>query len=179
MAATLTAMVRQQSRVLAGTTIGVLAMLAVVSYPLLTGEGPLSGPPLWLVGVQLAAGLLLHLVLEAVGYRAAAVPPGTPEEEVHRIAVAAFQSRTLLRIAAAESIGVVSLAVAFVLGGGGVWTGYVTGAAVSVALIGVHGWPWSRPIDRTEAALQRDGTRVGLREAFGLPPRRTGAVQEL
>lgn len=172
-------MVRQQSRVLAGTTIGVLAMLAVASYSLLTGEEPLAGPPLWLVGAQLVAGLLLHLVLEAVGYRAAAVPPGTPDEEASRIAVAAFQSRALVRIAAAESIGVVSLAVAFVLGGAGAWPGYLTGAAVSAALVGVHGWPWSRPVDRTEAALQRDGARVGLREAFGLPSRRSGAVQEL
>ena len=172
-------MVRQQAQVLTSATIAFLVALGVVSYSLLVGDEALAGPPLGLLGAQLVAGVVVHLLSEAVGYRAPAVPAGTPGEEAHRIAVAAYQSRTMLRIATAESIAVVSLAVAFVLGGAGAWPGYVTGAAVSAVLVGVHGWPWSRPVDRTEAALERDGVRVGLREAFGLPPRRTGAVREL
>lgn len=172
-------MVRQQAQVLTSATIAFLVALGVVSYPLLVGDGSPAVPPLALLGGQLVAGVVVHLLCEAVGYRAAAVPPGTPDEEARRAAVAAYQSRTLLRIAVAESVAVVSLAVAFVLGGAGAWPGYVTGAVVSAVLVAVHGWPWSRPVDRTEAALERDGARVGLREAFGLPPRRTGAIREL
>jgi hypothetical protein len=172
-------MVKQQAQVLAGATIGFLVMMGVLSYSLLASGETLTAPPWVLVGAQLVAGLVVHLVCESVGYRVPAVPPGTPEAEGTRLGVAAYQSRALLRIALSEAIAVASLAGAFVVGGGGAWPLYLVGAGVSVVLLAVHGWPWSRPVDRIETALERDGARVGLREAFGLRPRLTGAVREL
>jgi hypothetical protein len=172
-------MVKQQAQVLAGATIGFLVMMGVLSYSLLASGETLSAPPWWLVGAQLGAGLVVHLACEAIGYRVPAVPPGTPEPEGTRIGVAAYQSRAILRIALSEAIAVASLAGAFAIGGAGAWSVYLVGAGVSMILLVVHGWPWSRPVDRIETALERAGARVGLREALGLQPRLTGPIQEL
>lgn len=172
-------MVRQQSRVLAASTIGTLVVLGVVSYVVLAPDpGDLAAPPWWLLVAQALAGVALHLLLDAVGYRTPAVRPGTPPEEAQRAGVAAYTSRTVVRLALSETVALVSLALAFA-GDAEDWPGYVTGALVSVALLVVHVWPWSRPVDRTRASLERDGARVPLREAFRLEPKLTGPIQEL
>lgn len=172
-------MVRQQSAILAASTIGMLVVLGVISYVVLAPDlADLTAPPWWLLGGQLVAGLALHLLLDAVGYRTPAVRPGTPPEEAQRAGVAAYTSRTVVRLALCETVALVSLALVFAWGAEE-WPGYVTGAAISVVLLVVHVWPWSRPVDRTRASLERDGARVPLREAFGLEPKLTGPIQEL
>jgi hypothetical protein len=159
--------------------MSMLVIIGVITYTVLAPDGAaLVAPPLWLVGAQLVAGLAIHLVLDAVGYRVPAVRPGTPTDEAQRTGVAAYTSRTVLRLALSESVALASLALVFVLGGHQ-WLGYVSGAVVSLVLLAVHVWPWSRPIDRTLAGLQLDGARVPLREAFGLEPELTGPIQEL
>ena len=45
---------------------------------------------------------------------------------------------------------------------------YAVGALVSLVLMGVHVWPWSRPVGRTADALERAGQPSYLREAFGI-----------
>ncbi|MFC4784321.1 hypothetical protein ACT8ZV_07590 [Nocardioides sp. MAHUQ-72] len=172
-------MVKQQTQVLTGATIALLVVLGVVAHNALVTEEPLAPPPLWLLATQGVAGLAAHLLCDTIGYRAPALAPSTPREDATRIAVASFQSRLMLRIALSESIALMSLSAGFVLGGAGAWPAYLSGAAVSAVLLAVHCWPWSRPVDRTERALAREGARVELRQAFGLEPRLTGPIQEL
>ena len=54
---------------------------------------------------------------------------------------------------------------------------YLGGAVVSLVLMAVHVWPWARPVGKVADALEADGRRSGLREAFGLSP--AGPIQRL
>jgi hypothetical protein len=69
------------------------------------------------------------------------------------------------RFAFSEAIAIVSIAAAFWLAEGG-FLGYVTGALVSLALMVLQVWPTPRAVERTAAALERDGGTY-LREALG------------
>ncbi len=146
-----------------------LVLIAFAMYFVLaSSDDGLARPPLWLVAAQVGAGVLVHVVVETVGYRVRAIAPGTPEAEARTRSGGAFRSALILRIALAEAIAVASLAAAFVVESGG-FLGYVTGAVVSLVLVGFHGWPWTRPIDKTTESLERDGARSYLREQLGLP----------
>jgi hypothetical protein len=169
----------QQTRVLAGALMGALVVIAVVMYVVLGAtEDVLAPPPLWLVAAQVVAGLAAHGFCEALGYRTRPLDPSLDADEARTVARARFQAGMILRFAVCEAIAIVSLAMAFVVGEGG-WLGYVTGAAVSLVLMAVHVWPWSRPVDRVRLALERDGASSGLGEDFGLSPRSAGPIQEL
>ena len=169
----------QQTRILAGALMSALVVIAVVVYVVLSAQQDvLALPPLWLIGAQVAAGLAVHTVVEAVGYRAPALDPALERDEALRQAQTSYQALMLTRFALCESIALASLAAAFILQEGG-WLGYVCGAVVSLALMAVHVWPGPRPIDKVQASLQRDGSRVPLREAFGLDHKLTGPIQEL
>lgn len=72
----------------------------------------------------------------------------------------------MLRFALCELIAIASLVLAFALEGG-ILT-YAIGAVVSLALMAVHVWPWSRPVTKVANALEAAGRTSHLREAFGL-----------
>ena len=131
-------------RVLGGFALAVLVALGVVVW-LGTGAEAFVAPPAWLVGVQVAAGVVVHLVLDRVGYRSAGDPEGLAP---------AFQSQAIVRMAFAETVAIVSVAAAFAERSVG-W--YAGGGAVSAVLILVHVWPWSRPLRRWRVAHQRAG----------------------
>jgi hypothetical protein len=169
----------QQTKILAGALMGALVVIAVVTYVVFNSrEDVLALPPVWMVAAQVAAGLVVHALVEAVGYRAPALDPSIDRDEALRQAQASYQTLMVTRFALCESIAIASLAGAFILREGG-WVGYVTGAAVSLTLMAAHVWPGSRPIDKVQTSLQRDGARVPLHEAFGLEPKLTGPIQEL
>jgi hypothetical protein len=166
-----------QLRTLAGSMMGSLVVIAVALYfVLVTPAHGLEAPPLWLLGAQVAAGVVVHLVVESVGYRARAIPPGTSEAEARILAAGAFTSGTMLRFALCESIALASVAAAFLVESGG-YAGYLTGAAVSLLLMSVHAWPGEGPISKTLTSLERDGARSYLREYLGLGT--VGPIQEL
>jgi hypothetical protein len=73
----------------------------------------------------------------------------------------------ILRFAVSEFIAIASIAAAFVLPDGDILT-YLGGAVVSLVLMGVHVWPWARPVGKTADALEASGRASGLREAFGV-----------
>lgn len=168
----------RQIQTLVGTMMWSLVLLAVVLVIALPAEDRFAAPPLWLLAAQFAAGGAIFVLVESVGYRTAAVDPEADQQSAMVQAFAAFQSGTILRFSLSELVALASLAAAFVIDGGSV-PGYATGAAVSLALIGYHAWPWSRPVDKTIASLERDGGRSHLRERLGLPPKLGGAIQEL
>lgn len=168
-----------QQRTLVGSMMGSLVIIAIALYfVLVTPSHGLEAPPLWLAGAQVAAGIVAHLLVESVGYRAPAIPPGTPEGEARTRAAAAFTTGNILRFGLCESIALGSVAAAFVVESGG-FVGYLTGAAVSLVLMAVHAWPGERPIGKIQASLERDGARSYLREQLGLDPRSYGPIREL
>ena len=154
-------------------------LIAVVIYVVLSAQQDvLALPPLWVFGAQAVAGVAVHTVVEAVGYRAPALDPSLDRDAALGRARASYQSLMITRFALCESIAIASLAGAFILEEGG-WVGYVSGAAVSLVLMAGHVWPGPRPIDKVQASLHRNGSRVPLREAFGLDHKLSGPIQEL
>ncbi len=168
----------RQIQLLTVAMMSSLVVLAVVVAVALPDDDRFAAPPLWLLAAQFGTGAALFALIETIGYRTVAVDPETDQQSAMTQAFAAFQSGTIVRFALSEVVAVGSLAAAFVIDDGGV-TGYATGAVVSLALMGYHAWPWSRPVDKTVARLERAGGRSHLREGLGLPHKPGGAIQEL
>jgi len=166
----------RQVQTLAGAVMGSLVMIAIalgIAFP----EGDrFDAPPLWLVAAQVAAAVVVHILVEALGYRSTAIHQETTEAEARTIAAHAFTTGTVLRLGLCESIALASVAAAFLVDSGG-YVGFLTGAAISLVLMAVHGWPGEGPIERTRTSLERDGARSYLREQLGLGA--VGPIQEL
>jgi hypothetical protein len=158
----------QQLRILALRLMGALPVIGVVLWAVLSATQDVWAlPPPWLMLAQVAAGVSVHFFNEAAGRRTPPIVAGLPREEAETTSRLAFQSAMVERFAFSEAIAIVSLAAAFWLAEGGI-LGYVTGALVSLALMVLHVWPTPRAVERTAAALERDGGTSYLREALGL-----------
>ena len=151
-----------------------MAGLVLIGFALFFVLGTKDTPPLWLVLAQLAAGAGVHVLLESIGYRARPLDPQLSDADAEQAAAAAWQSSMMLRFALSEAIAILSLVAAFVLEGGIV--AYAVGAVVSLALMAVHVWPWSRPVGKVADALEAAGRTTHLREAFGVPA--PGPIQQ-
>ena len=165
----------RQVQMLAGAVMASLLMIGVALVVAFPEDERFDAPPLWLVGAQVAAAVVVHLLVESIGYRTAAIHPETGEAESAVEATRAFTAGTLLRVAMCESIALASIVAAFLVDSGG-YLGFLTGAAISLALMAVHAWPGSGPIDKTVISLEREGGRSYLRERLGLGT--VGPVQE-
>lgn len=160
--ATSTTAFAQSVRILSGALMGALVMMGLVLFLVL---GTDATPPLWVPIAQLVAGVAVHLLVEAIGYRPAPLAPSMSDNEADAAARTAWQSAQMMRFALIEAIAIGSFVLAFVIDGGVVT--YVGGALVSLALMAVHVWPGSRPVGKTAAALEAQGRKTTLREAFG------------
>lgn len=152
-----------QLRVLTLTVVGGLVVIGVALAFVLPLD---ESPPSWFTVAALAAGVVLHLGLDAFGYRTTPLDPALPADRATAVAMERYRAGMILRSALCESIAVASVALAFVLPVGG-FAVYGVGAGVSVALLGIHVWPGPRPVDRAATALEAHGTPSGLREALG------------
>ncbi|MDT0215354.1 hypothetical protein Q9R29_15790 [Rothia sp. ARF10] len=161
----------QSVRILAGA---LMAGLVFIGIAMLFVLGTDDTPPLWLVVAQLAAGVVVHLLLESVGYRVQPLDPDLSDADAETAARARWQSTMILRFALSEAIAIASLAAAFVVEGG--ILAYAVGAVVSLALMAVHVWPSARPVRKVAAALEAAGRRTTLREEFGVPA--PGPIQQ-
>jgi hypothetical protein len=166
----------RQVQMVAGAVMASLVLIAIALVVVFPEDERFDSPPLWLVGAQVAAAVVVHLLVEAIGYRTPAIHPETGEAEAGVEATRAFTTGTLLRVALCESIALTSIVAAFLVETGG-YLGFLTGAAVSLALMAVHAWPGSGPIDKTVISLEREGGRSHLRERLGLGA--PGPIQEL
>ena len=160
--ASLRAMLRQV-QTLAGAVMGSVVIAAIVLGVAFPEGERFDAPPLWLVAAQVAAAVVVHLLVEAIGYRTAALHLETSEAEARTMAARAFTSGTVVRLGLCESIALGSVAAAFLVDSGG-YVGILTGAAISLALMAVHAWPGDGPIEKTRTSLERDGGRSYLRE---------------
>lgn len=165
--------------ILAGALMLALVIIPVALYFVVsTDEEALQMPSLALLVALPVAGVLVHVAVEAVGYRTQPIAPGTPEDEARSQSVARWQAQMVQRFALCEVIAIVSIALCFVVSPGG-YVLTLVGCATSLVLMAVHVFPWSRPVNRFTDSLEKDGARSGLPEAFGMPPRSGGAIQEL
>jgi hypothetical protein len=151
------------TRIMAGSLMGALVVIGVALSTILPG----GGVSLVVALVQVVAGLAAHGLLEAVGYRMPPLTAGLTDEDAAAQTRTRWQTGMILRFAISEFIAIASIAAAFVLEDGTIWT-YLVGALVSLVLMGVHVWPWARPVGRTADALEAAGKRSGLRETFGV-----------
>lgn len=163
----------QSARILAGSLMSALVFIGLALFFVLPPTGTV---PVVALLVQLAAGVAVHLALDAIGYRVPPIAPGSTEEGAAAEARQRWQATMILRFALAEVIAILSVAAAFVLPDGDVVV-YLGGAAVSLVLIAVHVWPGARPVGKVASALEAQGARSGLREAFGFSPE--GPIQRL
>jgi hypothetical protein len=155
-----------QNRLVAGTLISGLFFITLALFFVLPTD---ETPPIWVPLAQLGAGVAVHLMVETIGYRPAALDPSLDEDAAVAQGMVRYQGAMILRFALIEAIAIVSIALAFVLPEGGFLT-FVGGAVVSFVLMAVHVWPWARPVGRSADALEARGRRSGLRESFGHSP---------
>ncbi len=166
----------RQVQILAGAVIGSVVMTALVLGVAFPSNERFDGPPLWLVVIQVLGAGVVHALVEAVGYRAAALHVETTEAEARAQSMRAFTSGTVVRLGLCESIALGSVVAAFLVDTGG-YVLILTGAGVSLVLLAVHAWPSDGPIAKTMISLERNGARSYLREQLGLGS--VGPVQEL
>ncbi|GAA4121126.1 hypothetical protein GCM10022415_23540 [Knoellia locipacati] len=159
-----TAPFAQSVRILSTALMGALVFIGIAMFFVLGAD---DTPPVWLVVAQVAAGVVVHLVIEAVGYRVQPLDPGLSDADAGTAARARWQSSMILRFALSEVIAIASLVAAFVLEGG--ILAYAVGAVVSLVLMAVHVWPGARPVGKVAIALEAAGRRSTLREEFGVP----------
>lgn len=140
-----------------------LGVIVALSVP----DADLTLPSALVIGGQVSAGVVIALLCSAIGFRAAAITPGTPAEKATTEGLQKHQTSMLLRLVLSEIVALVSLALAFVLTEGQLMT-YVIGGAISLVLMAYFAYPSARNIRRVEASLDSAGAPSRLAEAFGM-----------
>ena len=151
-----------QLRTLATALISAVVMFGIVAFFVL---GPVGYPPVWVAAALGAFAVAAHVAVEAVGYRAPALPPGAHGEEAASPGLAAYRSLMMVRFALCEAVAIIALAAAFVVEPQTAKT-YLVGGTLSLLLLLWHVWPSERITRRLEQALDRDGGRSGLDDAL-------------
>jgi hypothetical protein len=151
-------------RILALALMGALFVIGGAIPPALASKrnqvpNPTGAMPLWPYIVVLGLGASMVVTIAAAGYRAPALPSGVaaPRAQV----VATFRQLFFLRFALANSVAIISIALTFAVRPTS-FTIYLLGAAIALALMGVHVWPSQRIVDKVQAVLDRDGGHSDL-----------------
>lgn len=164
-------------RVLALAMMGALPTIGVTLLFVIGNPLPVPG---LIAGALVAGGVVVHLLCELALYRLPSIDPGTPPEEAAPLAAERFRVAMITRFAVCESIALVAVTFSFAFGTG--YLVYVVGMLVSLALLGCHVYPWTRPIRRSVAALEMSGAKSWLPEAWRTgtgPDGQQGAIIEL
>lgn len=140
-----------------------LGVIVALSVP----DADLQLPSAYVIGGQVAAGAVIALLCSTIGFRAAPITPGTPDEKATTEGLQKHQTTMFLRLVLSEVVALVSLALAFVLTEGQLMT-YVIGGAVSLVLMAFFAYPSARNVRKVEASLDSAGARSRLAEAFGV-----------
>jgi Ca2+/Na+ antiporter len=145
------------------TLVAGLGIVVALSLP----EVDLTLPSAYVIGGQVAAGVVLFLLCSSIGFRVAPIAPGTAPEKARAEALQKHQTSMILRLVLSELIALVSLALAFVLTEGQLMT-YVIGGLISLALMAFFAYPSARNVRRVETVLDSAGTPSRLAEALGV-----------
>ncbi len=165
-----TAPVIQTLKMLVGAVVGALFLMAVALSFVLTFGPPSPG----VLVILLVLGVLSHVLIENVGYRATAVPLDLDATAARNRAVTVFRSTLMMRLAMAESVAFFGLVFTFM---GRTVLAYDLGAAISVLLLALHVWPSRRSVGRVVANLEKDGAQTGLSELLGFAGPTDGPIQ--
>ncbi|MFI5623212.1 hypothetical protein ACIA03_07070 [Nocardioides sp. NPDC051685] len=159
----------RSAQMLALAFMSMIVVLGVVVY-LSVADADLTLPSTYVIGGQVAAGVVIALIVSTIGFRVAPITPGTAPEEAKGEALQKHQMSMILRLVLSELVALVSLALAFILTEGQVMT-YVIGGAVSVVLMALFAYPSAGNIRRVEASLDSAGAQSRLAEAFAASSR--------
>lgn len=162
---------RQPRQILAGALMGSLVVIGfALAFLFGTPGGAFGGlwtkPPVVAWAVMVAAAFAPIPIIKAIGYKVAPLSSGMSRREATSAAMMRDQSATVLRFAIIEAPAIAAVAVAFVVMTGGFWI-YASVAPISVWLMWTHVFPHEQVIARTQAALEADGARSYLDEAYG------------
>ncbi|GAA1926579.1 hypothetical protein GCM10009737_30550 [Nocardioides lentus] len=157
---------RQSYLPLAGALVGAPVVIAVaLSFVLLPREGATWGPWPLVVAALAVGGVVLA---ELLGYRTPPLTPGTDAGTARTVSAQRWQTAAMLRFVLTEAPLLLTIALAFVVETPEPFWLVAGAAAVAVAGLLLHVWPWSRPVNRFAEALERDGARTTLREDLGV-----------
>jgi len=125
------------TRILLGAVAGGLVVFGVVLY----GQLPDGGyPP---IGVPWALGglaVISHLLSRTIGFKLKAVPAGTPPAEAMKMALATFQTSTILRMALSEAVAIIALILSYIVLPAS-WMTYLIGGVLALILLTVKPGP--------------------------------------
>lgn len=156
------------------TMVAGLGVVVALSLP----DADLTLPPVYVIGGQVAAGVVLLLLCSTIGFRVAPITPGTTPEKTRGEALQKHQTSMLLRLVLGEALALISLALAFVLTEGQLMT-YVIGGVLSLALMAFFAYPSVRNIRPVEASLDSAGVPSRLADEFGVGDGPTGTHEVL
>ena len=151
-------------RILVGALMAALVFIGIALLFVLPLD---QAPPLWVPLAQLAAGAGIHLVLEAIGYRTPrSSPPSTRTPPPRRRSCATSRGCSCASPVRGrrDRLDRAGLRPAH-----GWWVVYGVGAVVSLVLMVVHVWPWSRPVGKAADALESSGRSRGCVRCSGSP----------
>lgn len=140
-----------------------LGVIVALSIP----GADLQLPSAYVIGGQVAAGVVMAVLCSAIGFRAVPVTPGTPPEKATSEGLQKHQTSMILRLVLSEVVALVSLTLAFVLTEGQLMT-YLIGGGISLVLMAYFAYPSARNIRKVEASLDSAGAPSRLAEAFGV-----------
>jgi hypothetical protein len=153
----------QSLRTLAYSLVGAPVLILIAMYTVLGGEPDAFAPPLWALAAPVALGVGAATLVNAVGYRTPAIPPGTPPDEVAALVPPRFQSLMIMRFAFTEVVAIVSIVLAFVVPQGG-FAVVLIGVIVAEALMWWHVVPNQSQVTRVQQALSARGAHVPLQQ---------------
>ncbi len=110
-------------------------------------------------------GLISAVLVQLVGYRLPALPPGMDPVAARDSGLRAYQKFMLLRFVVPEPVAIIGLALTFAVDSNTVLP-YLLAACISLALMGWHVWPSPQLIERVQQQLDRRGGQSQLRQAL-------------
>lgn len=147
---------------------------ALAAGPVMVGivrvfvEPEVVSPSALAVIVAVVALLGAALAVRYIGYNLPALPGGLPVANAATTSVREFSSSTILRAAICEVPMIIAVLISFALPPRS-WLPLLVALPGSLLLFWLHAWPSPRTVAASEEALERDGAKSYLGEAFGMP----------
>jgi hypothetical protein len=137
-----------------GAMMAAIPSITVVLWFVLGADGLGDFPGGWAPIVVLAVAGGAYAFCEVVGFRTPALPPGGQPADLEQQSWQRFTSSTFVRFAICESVFLLAVALAFVVGS--YWI-VLIGAGLAFPLVAWEVWPGTRNQQRFAAALESGG----------------------
>lgn len=131
-------------------------------------EPEVNYPSVWAIVIVAVALVGAAAALRFTGYNLPSLPTGLPVANAAATSVREFSSSTILRAAICEVPMIVAVLVSFALPPRS-WLPLLLALPGSLLLFWLHAWPGTRTVAACEHALERDGAKSYLAEAYRMP----------